>query len=365
MFDLLAQRNIRRVIQTLVDVRQYPENFVMLNRIPSVNAMDGEIFARFKGRVIAADIISSTGKAPARQTPEVSLEQVNLPVIKHFRPLNRDELNLLNRIESNLAGSDDRAMLIDRIGINTGDLVNGVWMRENQMLYAMLLDSFVYNKNGIIFNTSFGMPSDLKLTLSGTDLWSAASTATPVADIQTVQKTARIKYGVNLNRVTLSQTAFDYMIRTTEFRDMAETIIGMSAITVVFPYENAEAMTNLANRVVGVTFEIDDTMYTEENNDGSLTYHRNLPENKVLLTSSADDGRGDVFDWANAAVEEAMPGMVPAMIGAPEGGPYGPFGYVTAADSQGNPPGVNVWAVARGFPRKHMEAHSAVLTVTA
>lgn len=365
MFDLLAQRNIQRVVDSLVDIRQYPENFIQLNRVPVVNALDGEIFARFKGRVVMADILSLTGKAPLRATPEATLEQTGLPILKHGRGLNREEIRLLDRIESNMAGTRDRNMLIERIGVNTGDLVKGVWMTMNYMLYGMKLDSLLYNRKGIMFNATFGMPSDLKLTNTGVDLWSAASTATPITDVDTIRKTAKNKYGINLNRMTLSQTAFDYAIRTDEFQDLAETLFRTGANTLTFPYQNMERMLDMATSVFGMVIEIDDSTGVVENNDGTYSYPRNLPENKVLLDSTADDNQESVWDFANAMVEEAIPGMVPAMIGAPEGGPYGPFGYTTAADPQGNPPGINMWAVGSGFPRKHEEAHSAVLTVLA
>lgn len=362
MYDILAQVRIQRFVQSLVDLRQYPESFRMINRYPVVDAMDGEIFARFKGRVIAADLIGLTDKAPARSAPEISLEQTNLPVIKHFRPLTREQLRMLNRIESNAMGATDRGDLLAAIGTDTGTLVKGVWSRMNWMMYQMLRDSLAWNKNGIIFNATFGMPSDLKLTNTSTAKWSAASTATPIADIQGLQQTGRVKYGVDYNRVTLSQTAFNYMIRTTEFQNLAQALYLTQGVTISLPYNNVPRMTELAQNVAGVTFEIDDTQLFDEENDGSIVSTRNFPVNEVLLTASADDGDAGIMDFANAQLEEAMPGMIPSLIGAMTGGPYGPIGYVTAADAQGNPPGINLWACGSGFPRKHMEAHSALIT---
>jgi hypothetical protein len=367
MFDLLAQRNIQRVTDRLVDVRQYPARLKMINRYPIIPAMDGEIFARFRGRILAADIIAKDAKAPMRALPEVELQQNILPILKHGYSFNREEIRLLRRIEDNMVRTQERDMFIGRVGMKTTDLTQGVWTTMNVLMYGMLLDEFHWHKNGIHFDSTWGMPSDLKVTLTGADLWSAPTTATPVDDLNSIRKTARVKYGVELNRAEMSQVAFDYMIRTTEFINLAKSLFALgSASTIDLPYNNSGEMMTLAQRVTGLpTIDIDDTMYFTEENDASIQSRRNLPERDVLLTSTADDGDTGVFDFANAEVEEAMPGMVPSMIGTPEGGPYGPFSYATAADPQGNPPGLNLWSVASGFPRKHMEAHSARLRVTA
>jgi hypothetical protein len=76
------------------------------------------------------------------------------------------------------------------------------------------------------------------------------------------------------------------------------------------------------------------------------------------------------WDWGNGVVTESI---VSSLIGAPAlgeaparldlGGSYGPLGYYTAQSPDMNPPGVNGWAVARGWPRKHVLESSAVLTV--
>jgi hypothetical protein len=63
------------------------------------------------------------------------------------------------------------------------------------------------------------MYSDLKVTVGVT--WDTAATATPVADMFAVKLIGKARYGVNYNRVTMSTTAFRYMIATTEFQNKA------------------------------------------------------------------------------------------------------------------------------------------------
>jgi hypothetical protein len=83
----------------------------------------------------------------------------------------------------------------------------------------------------------------------------------------------------------------------------------------------------------------------------------------VLLTSTANDNNGAAYDFVNCIISEGIVSrMVPgAAANVPNG--RGPIGYATPADANLNPPGVVVWGVARGAPRKHMNQASAVLTI--
>lgn len=365
MYEILAVNNVMRVIDRLVDVRQYPENFRYLNRTRIVNAMDGEIFARFKGRVYAADIISLDGKARVRPAPSVQLQQTDLPILKHGMAFNREQRRMLDRVERNVATGTERNAFIDFVAENLGYLIDGVRTQMNALIAGMMLDSFTYDRLGIkLTGVTWGMPSDLKVTLTGTQLWTATGTAKPVTDLQTMRKTAQQKYGKVLNRVEMSTAAFDAMIRTDEFKNLAASLYAVNNATFVLPVQNMEAMRTLAQNITGIpVIEVDDTQYAVDNLDGTETYTRYLPEADVLFSNSADDNNGRIYDFANAMVEETMPGMVPSLIGDFPDERYGPVGYTTAADPQGNPPGVNLWAVASGFPRKHQEASTARLRV--
>ncbi len=74
------------------------------------------------------------------------------------------------------------------------------------------------------------------------------------------------------------------------------------------------------------------------------------------------------MDWGNGIVTETI---VAGVMGAPiigdnpvfsMGGGYGPVGYYTPQAANLNPPGINGFAVVRGFPRKHVAESTAVLT---
>ena len=64
---------------------------------------------------------------------------------------------------------------------------------------------------------------------------------------------------MELNRLELSQVAFDYMIRTEEFIDLAMSMYAVgSGASIALPFNNTGEMSTLAQRVTGETVEVED-----------------------------------------------------------------------------------------------------------
>lgn len=371
-YSMLAQANIQRVVNQLVDIREFPEQLGILTRVPVINAEQDEVLLRFRGRVFAASILSDTGRAPARPGPEMTLSQSTLPRLGHKIPLTAKQYELLARIEENVAGSRDADRL--RIGISQqlADLVEGIRVRWATMAYGMQLGSFAYTTHGKVKATIAwdNFPSALQLDVSGvsTTRWSAASTATPVADIQSLIKTGKTVYGVIYDQIEMSQTAFDNMIRTTEFKGLVQSLFAVGQVTgsgIALPFNNTELMKPMAQQILGVkNIIINDWTYNELGEDGqTISLNRYMPVNKVILSSMSHNGNDGVHDIANTEVLESMAGMVPGMVGEATGGPFGPYGYVAAASLTGDPPGLELHARAVSLPRRHFDAASAVITV--
>jgi hypothetical protein len=362
-FDILAVRNITAIMDELQDVRQVPAPYLFTGRIPMVPAVDGEIMARYTGRVVAADIIMNDQKAVVRAANPVRLQQVAIPNLKHGELVTQDMMSVLQRIEANQPSRRDVTIFEDYLTRRTMELRDGVYARMEALNVAMLIDAFSYDRLGVkVTGGTWGMPSDLKVT--PITPWSTAATAGPVTDLLTVKRIASQKYGINLDRATMSTQALLYMTATTEFKNMAAlSYFGQAIPATGLPTQATQIMTTLATSILGMDIEIYDAQTWTEEADGTQAAVRYLPENKVVLTSKAADGNSMMWDWANGVVMETMRGAVPGVIGEFEEEREGPLGYATSADPTGNPPGVILWGVGRGFPRKHKEAASAVLTV--
>ena len=361
--EIAAQRRIRAIMDELADVRQLPQHLLFTNRIPLVPADDDEIMARYTGRVVAADIIADDYKAVVRAPNSLRLESTKIPNLKHGEKVTQAQINVLRRIAA--GGTDARDLRVfDNYLINRlSDLRDGVYARIEAIHVAMLLDALTYDRMGIKITAGWGMPSDLKVTVA--TVWSDTANATPVSDITAVQQVAQEKYGILLDRVTLTRTDFNEMTATAEFQAKSAAYSAQAAFpSGGFPVNDTVVMKAIAGRLMNAEVELYDAQTWTENVDGTQTAVRYLPVGKVLLTSSEGDNNPLFWDFANGVVTESVVADFVEMPLGDFGGPVeGPVAYATAPNADLNPPDITLWAVARGFSRKHKLGASAVLTV--
>lgn len=405
-YDLLATTRIKAIWNELKDIRQVSKDYRWTKstdgnlgnvaasgspRIPIQNASHGEIFARFSDRITIAPIVAYNGIAPIKtQNVTVRLEQSTIPKIKHGTRIDEDMLIVLQRLNDNFTGvesynSDDAQTFLNYEIRQLENLADGIDARLESMAIGMLCDSFVYSANGVQLNMNWGMNADFKLT-PGT-LWGdgtpgishGASGATPLSDIWTLQTTLQQKYGVTFNRMSMSFQTFQYILNSTEFKNLAPlyfTMFGIAPNVSSLPLNDTATMKKLAEAMFGgkMMIEFDDRTVMVEQADlvnwaappatpASNQYLRLHPVNKVILTNTKDDNDRRIWDIANAPVIEALPGMIPGLIGGLGGDKYGPFPYASAASLNANPPGKELWVVQDAIPRKKQLDASAVLTV--
>lgn len=363
--ELLAVNRLNGMMQALRDIRELPAQLVFSNRTPFVPATDGEIMGRETKNVIIADVIPDDQKARIVSAGKITLEQVHIPNIKLGKLITQAMLEMLQRINAGGGVPNDMGIFTNYTRNQMDGLLLGIRQSVELMLVGMALDTYSYNNLGVqITNVSWGMPSDLKVTPGV--LWSTPATATPVADIQTMQALGREKYGVEYNRATMTSVNFRRLIATTEFREKAtlySQLVFPTAAT--FPIADMQTMLNIAGRLLNVQLELYDSQYTFQGLDGAETRTKFLPDNKVILSSTVDDNDRSASDFANAIVTESIISGLPGVTvigGALPGGPQqGPIGYATGQPDL-NPPNVTLWGVQRGFPRKHRLQSTAVLT---
>ncbi len=362
--EIAAQKRIRAIMDELADVRQLPQHLLFTNRIPIVPADDDEIMARYSGRVVAADIVADDFKAVVRAPNPLRLESTKIPNLKHGEKVTQAQINVLRRIAA--GGTDARDLRVfDNYLINRlSDLRDGVYARIEAIHVAMLLDSLTYDRMGIKITAGWGMPPDLKVTVATP--WATAATATPISDITAVQQVAQEKYGVLLDRVTMTRTDFNRMTATAEFQAKSAVYSAHAAAFPAggFPVNDTVAMKAIAGRMLNAEVELYDAQTWTENNDGVQLAERYLPVGKVVLTSSEGDNNPLFWDFANGVVTESVVADFVEMPLGDFGGPVeGPVAYATAPNADLNPPDITLWAVARGFSRKHKPGASAALTV--
>jgi hypothetical protein len=370
--QLLATMRINSVMQELTDVRLLAPELTFLGRTASTPAADNEIIGRFSGYVQISDIIAEDSAAVTYDMGRMTFASYNVPKFKHGTNLTESQVNQMLGLEAVDIDPRSGKPAPGWVGRIVDGIRMGIQQRMEALIVAMHIDSFSYDRLGVkLTNISWGMPADLKPTLTGSATWDNAATATPVSNIRALIKLARIRYGIVYNRITMSQTAFDLMISTTEFQNKARNYLAPGTNFINLSTEDTEGMQTLARSVLGVkVIELYDARYWSQDQAGNITSAPFMPITKVVLSSTQNDKKANVMDWANAIVPETKvtalaKGVPNSMIGGGFNAPQrGIVSYATVPPDL-NPPNFTIWGVAKGFPRKWMRQATACLTVGA
>jgi hypothetical protein len=359
--ELLSVKRVNNIMLTLRDVRELPGQLIWLNRTPVVSAEDAEIMARFEGNVLAADIIGDGQKAVVRSTGKYTTESYKIPNFKHGEAFDQAKINLLNRIAGGFASGTDMGLFTNWKQRSIDGLLLGVRQRMNAVLTACALDSYTYNRLGIqISGATWGMPSDLKVTMS--PLMANTSGARFVDAVLALKSLAKEKYGEVYDRITMPTADFRQWIATDDFKNNSQLYYQLAFPANTFPSQNIEIMKSLGEKILGMDIEFDDSRYWEQNSAGAISSSPNHPLGKVILSSKSDDNTENRMDFANGIVTESIVSSLAeqgGMIGSFTQGEFGPVSYAT---TEHNPPEITFWGVARGWPRKKRLSSTAVIT---
>lgn len=362
-FDFFNSARVNAIMNGVYDPRLNPQPLTWDKRIPTIPANDDEIMARFIGFPLIADILADDARASVYSMGKFQFESTKIPKIKVGLAMNEAMLKQLSRINASMATKDEVGVFNNWEARAISMVRYGVDVRREVLLLSMLFDGISYDRLGIKISNTFGMYSDLKVT-SGTT-WDVAGSATPVNDMLTVKLIARVRYGIDYNRATMSTTAFRYMIATTEFQNKAKLYIlpQLGGSYTAYQLLNIEQQVPIAEAVTSMKIELDDRRYWSQDSTGNVASQPIHPTAGVILSDSRLDGNSSAWDFANGVVIE---GIVSSMVGGgspnvPQG--PGPVAYVTSANANVDPPGIIHWGVQRGFPRKHMLAANAAITV--
>jgi hypothetical protein len=363
----LSSARLNRIVGTLAAELEIKRPLIWLERLPLVPADDDELTGRFTGKILAADIIADDQKAVVNENLTLELITNVIPNVKHGERIGQKLLNRLQRLkEGTLAVTSGENRLKDWEMQIAENIILGIRWRLNAMACAMMMDTFTYNRFGVqIAGATWGMPSDLKVTVA--TAWGAnPTTADPLGDILAIDQTARLKYGIEFDTVTMGTLDFREMTATTSFANRASLILQAHFLTgpnALLTRADPQ-MKQLAQQILGKEIVLDDAVYNERANDGTITTTKVLPRYKVVLSRSSDHGNAQAYDMANGTPTEAtvadMIGSAPAGLGREQ---YGPVAYYTPQAEDLNPPGIVAWGVARCFPRKFIPEATAVLTV--
>lgn len=362
-FTVLQSTRLTAAVQALQDARQVPKELVFLARTPITPAVDAEILARFIAYLVISDLVADDQAAATYSTGKVQFESTNIPNIKHGVNVTQSMLNLLQSIGNGSAMGADIPLFDDYLNQQMDDILTGIRERMEQMIIAMQLDSFSYDRFGVkLTNATWGMPADIKATTSVA--WDNAGSADGIGDILSMLNYAEVRYGKVYRRATMSRAAFNYLIAQTAFQTRAKFFLPPGQTAASLPLQSFAMMKNIATSVLGIDIEIYNSRYWQQATSGAFASAPFLPITSVILSDPADDGNRGVMDFGSGIVTESLVGSMAntSVVGGIPGPQRGPLAYATVPPDL-NPPNVTLWGVARGFPRKKQLQATAALTV--
>ena len=361
--DFFATTRITRLVQTLANELELSQPLTFLNRTPIVPVLDDiEILGSYSGPIFAADIITEDAEAVVVEGGrfETSASLTSIPKIKLGMRVSESMIRRLSQLKQGITLQGD-ASLITGWELNFAkNLVTGARQRMNAICAAMALDNHTYDRMGVKVSGSFGAPANLKVTV--VNVWSAPTTATPLADIEALRKLATVQYGKTYNRVTMSTAAFNKLTLTDEFSERLRLFLKLEPSMFSIGLYSQQSLEVAFSQMTGLILELEDSQMRVRELNGTSTQSRYLPAHQVILSNSADDNNSAAFDFANGIVTESV--VAPLINGAPDfgGEQVGPVAYYDGNISL-NPPDLVAWVVLRGFARKHDKEVTAVLTV--
>jgi len=361
--QILESARLTAIINTLQDARNIPAELRFLGRTPQIPVVDGELLARFVGYISIADIIADDQAATVYTTGKIQFEATNIPNIKAGETVSQSMLNLLQSVAAGMANASDMGLFSDYLNRVMDNRLLAVRQRMEQMIVAMQLDAFSYDRFGVkLTNATWGMPADLKVTVAvGWDNVSADG----IGDILAQLLYASVRYGKVYNRITMSTSAFNYLTAQTSFATRARATFFPSVVGATLPNQSMQAMRPIVEALTGLQIELYDARYFQQAADGMSASSPFLPITKAILSNTGDDNRADIMDWGNATVTETLVGSIAPtnIIGGLGAGPQrGPIAYATVPADL-NPPNVTMFGVARGFPQKRQLQATSVLTL--
>lgn len=359
-------QNINTLVKTLQTDVEVSRPYTFLSRTPIVDSENDEVFGTYAGQVFAADIIADDQEAVIVEGGSYETFRLGqIPKVKLGSRVGEGMIRRLQNLSDTVNITDGDAELItgweNRMATN---LVEGIRTRMNALACAMMLNDTSYDRLGVKIAGNWGTPAGLTPAKSGAARWISANkaTMTPLADLRALQDFAAT-LGQTYDRITLARRTFLAATSSDEFAANVNFLYRFEVPAGSQP-TNLRTLIDLFEAITGLVVEIEDTTYRQRETNGNNSMIRVLPENKVLLSNSADDGNASVMDYSNGTVIESLvaPLANAAIREAIGGEQRGPYAYYNCNPTL-NPPDLVAWAVQAGWPRKHVPEATAAITV--
>lgn len=196
----------------------------------------------------AASIVDSDSPAPLRSRNKLDLYKGKIPAIKEKFRMNQDDMRTLEVLRALPLASGNNQELISFLNKDLQEAaVSGDKRVDLMLLQAMstlTIDvNTTNNPDGAVFGT-IDLLADTTQLQGVPIVWSSASTAKPITDIETFINTNWSKRGRKFGKIVMSYDLWLVFRKTTEVSDMLKSYfnIGKANGTFANTLENVNAM---------------------------------------------------------------------------------------------------------------------------
>lgn len=258
--------------------------------------------AWFKGsKGLPVSLMPSAFDAQATFRDRIGLEKLEteMPFFREgFKIKEKDRQELMRIAESNDPYAE---AIIARIYDDANELIAGADVVAERMRMQLLFPTggdlgIAIKANGVDYTYNYDPDGSWKTNnytaLSGTALWSAASTADPFNDIETVQNAIRANTGAELTTLVMNSTTFNYLPKMDAIKNRFLSTAGITT-----GYITKNDVRSVVRDTLGVEIAVYDKMYRDE----SKTAHKFVPDGYVALIPAGSIGQ----TWYGTTPEEA------------------------------------------------------------
>nr|WP_309924085.1 MULTISPECIES: major capsid protein [unclassified Arcicella] len=233
---------------------------------------------------IMADVVAMDSELPLKKRDSISKANGDIP--KFGMELKMNEQQLTN-LDVTIAQNATESQIISAIFNDTPKVITGIWERNEQVFLqglstgVALVDS---DNVGTGIRIDYGYKADNKFVASV--LWSSASTAKPIDEIENVFTKASLDGNV-LGTIYMDKTAFNNMTKATSFKEMFAFNAGFSGGSI--PSPSIEQARQVILSRFGVNLQIIDRAVRYEKN-GVQTTFKPWQDGMVVFTPAGPIG---------------------------------------------------------------------------
>lgn len=180
----------------------------------------------------AASIVDSDSPAPLRSRPKLELYKGKIPAIKEKFRMNQDDMRTLEVLRAlPLAGGNSAALIqflnkdLQEAAVSGDKRIDLMLLQAVSTLHIDV--NLTNNPDGAVFG-DIDLLADATTQLQGVPIvWSSASTAKPITDIDTYLQTNWNVRGRQFGKILMSYELFQVFKKTTEVSDMLKAFFNI------------------------------------------------------------------------------------------------------------------------------------------